>query len=304
MDADSVAKAKPEHLVPPIIAKALIEIQRELEPIVRTAENDAYANSYAPLDVVTPAAHRLLAERKIALMQPMVTDESGHAALETILIHESGRSFSRTTKLAMSKVDPQSHGSAVTYTRRYALMAMIGLTSKDEDDDGNKASGAFAPVTKDQIDQIETLLKHMKWPKKSIAAEVFKLKSRDSAALAIMNFEKIVSEMVRDKESKANATQIEVGSADDPVEDVVDESSPHATLQARITKLGLVSKAMENKLVFQLTGRPFLHKVKDEDDLKVLSNALTLLESGVRNLGAEFYPPSSEPRIVEEVTDN
>jgi hypothetical protein len=43
--------------------------------------------------------------------------------------------------LLLAKSDPQGQGSAITYARRYALMAVLGLVA-DEDDDGNKASAA------------------------------------------------------------------------------------------------------------------------------------------------------------------
>lgn len=302
MGSDPVKKA-PEYLVPPIIAKALIAIQRDLGALTKTADNDAYASTYVPLDVVTEKAHELLSQHKIAVMQPPVTDDQGHAALETILIHESGKSFSRTTKLAMSKVDPQSHGSAITYTRRYALMAMIGFTAKDEDDDGNKATGVTVPATVEQIEQVRMLLSLIPWPKEQIDKAVRAIRTKDAADLAIAKYQRITSEVKRDQEAISNVTKINIGSSESVI-GVEDESSPHATLQARITKLGLLNKTMENKFVFSMTGRPFLHKVKDPLDLKALSTAIDLLESGKRHLGAEFYPISTEPIIVEEVTDN
>lgn len=36
---------------------------------------------------------------------------------------------------------PQQHGSAMTYARRYALLAVTGIAAEDEDDDGDAASG-------------------------------------------------------------------------------------------------------------------------------------------------------------------
>ncbi|WIE74510.1 ERF family protein [Curtobacterium sp. MCSS17_007] len=298
MDDDSVGKKTPEYLVPPVIAKALISIQSELKALTKSAANDAYGSNYVPLDVVTEKAHELLSARKIAVMQPMITDEHGHAALETILVHESGKSFIRTTKLAIREIDPQKHGSAVTYTRRYALMAMIGITAKEEDDDGNKAAGAIAPVTEEQKGQIETLLKHLKWPRKNIAAEVFKLKSRDSAALAIINFEKIVAEKMRDVESVKNATAIEV--TEDPDTLPIDDSTPVGTLGARLKALKLASPSYENKVVKSATGKPFMANVKTPEDFKKLDEYLAALEKGTYHLPAEFYAPSDEEIIVDE----
>lgn len=36
---------------------------------------------------------------------------------------------------------PQQHGSAMTYARRYALLAVTGIAAEDEDDDGDAATG-------------------------------------------------------------------------------------------------------------------------------------------------------------------
>jgi hypothetical protein len=300
MGDDPVEKVKPE--IPPAIAKALIAIQKDLAPLIKSASNGAYSSNYVPLEEVTKKAHELLSAHSIGVTQSPVSDDQGHSALETMLFTGSGASYKRTTKLAMNKVDPQAHGSAITYTRRYALMAMLGFTGIGEDDDGNKASGAVAPVEQDQIDHIQTLLKHLKWPQKQIAAETFKLKSRDGAQLAILNFEKIVSEKVRDIEAVANATKVEVASTDE----VLDESSPQATIQARLDKIGFASKVYERKFLNDMVHKPFLAKVKDPMDLKILSTALEQLESGKRALPSEYYAPlpKGETRIVEEVTDN
>ncbi len=303
-------RAKPEatsYLVPPIIAKALIAVQRELEPLTKSSENDAFGSKYVPLDVVTERAHKLLTKYKIAVMQPMVTDEQGHSALETILIYEDGRSFSRTTKLAVSKVDPQAHGSAVTYTRRYALMAMIGLTAKDEDDDGNKATGVVVPVTDEQKARMKSLMTDLRRPPKDIQQELFNTKTRDHADLAIMNLEKLVSMRVRDEESKKNAAEAEaegVGTKidvttgeilDDPI-----EPTSASGFKGRIKSLGLAGPDYERKVIHAATRAWKLDLVmKSEDKIASLDLFLKGLESGVHHLEPEFYALTDERRTVE-----
>lgn len=49
-------------------------------------------------------------------------------------------------RLRPVKNDPQAHGSATSYAKRYAYMAVLGLVA-DEDDDGNKASAKSPPTT-------------------------------------------------------------------------------------------------------------------------------------------------------------
>ena len=74
----------------------------------------------------------------IALVQQTHECESG-VIVETVFVHESGETFS-AGKLHVPAVkhDAQGYGSALTYARRYSLMAACGIAP--EDDDGNAAS--------------------------------------------------------------------------------------------------------------------------------------------------------------------
>lgn len=310
MASDSVTPPAPAPTIPVEIAKALIAIQKDLRPMIKTAENESFGNAYVPLEDVTERAHELLSAHEIGLSQPTTTDMQGHAALETILFTASGETFSRTTKLALAKVDPQAHGSAITYTRRYALMATLGLTGKGDDDDGNKATGVFAPVTEEQLDRLKSLLKYLRWPKNTIAAEVFKIKTRDHAYLAIKQYEEIVAQKVRDEESKDNAAEVEFGKkitvkdqTPEPEKAEADDELAKlsaGSLQKRIKALGLRDTAAENKFVHRVTGKPFLKALKRTDDFVSLERGLTLIETGMHALPAEFYPTADEPRVVEE----
>jgi len=65
-------------------------------------------------------------------------------ALTTIISHESGEYIAETMSVPVSKVDPQGAGSAITYMRRYALAAVVGVVQAD--DDGNAASTPAKPI--------------------------------------------------------------------------------------------------------------------------------------------------------------
>lgn len=296
-------------LIPTTIAKAIIQIQKTLEPMIKSVENDAYGSSYVPLEEVTMKAHELLAKKGIGVTQPMVTDEHGHAALETMLFTGSGQSFSRTTKIALStnNINPQSHGSAITYTRRYALMSMLGLTSKGEDDDGNKASNAMAPVTTEQLDEVKMLLSLIPWPKEQVTRAVAALKTRDAADMALTKYRRLLSEKSRTLEAKANAIEVQVAGKDDsPVsneqgEDVDLDPLSEIGLRQRLRALKLRSPSYENKVINIAAGVPFLKKVMDKPErIQGLDTFLKALESGVQRLEAEFYAPTTEPIIVDE----
>lgn len=107
---------------------------------LKQANNPAFRSKYADLGNVMDACLPALNEAGIALIQPTGEDEHGRY-VETILIHgESGESLSCRVPLIVGKNDMQGYGSAVTYARRYGLMAMAGIAP--EDDDGNAAAKA------------------------------------------------------------------------------------------------------------------------------------------------------------------
>jgi hypothetical protein len=74
----------------------------------------------------------------IALIQRTSEDATG-VTVETVFIHESGEMLEcGKLHVPASKQDPQGYGSALTYARRYSLMAACGIAP--EDDDGNAGS--------------------------------------------------------------------------------------------------------------------------------------------------------------------
>jgi hypothetical protein len=79
-----------------------------------------------------------LNDNGIYLLQKTYDCENG-IILETIFIHESGESLEcGLLHFPAVKHDPQGYASALTYARRYSLMAACGIAP--EDDDGNQAS--------------------------------------------------------------------------------------------------------------------------------------------------------------------
>jgi len=86
----------------------------------------------------------------IALMQQTSEDNTG-VTVETVFLHESGETLtSGKLHVPASKQDPQGYGSALTYARRYSLMASCGIAP--EDDDGNAASKPRARQAEPELD--------------------------------------------------------------------------------------------------------------------------------------------------------
>lgn len=118
-------------------AKAFVAAQKATEAVKKAATNSHFKSRYADLAEVVEAVVPALNENGIGVMQSPSFD-GDLVGITTVLIHESGAMAQATLHLKPNKSDPQQVGSAITYARRYALLAMTGAAP--EDDDGNAAS--------------------------------------------------------------------------------------------------------------------------------------------------------------------
>lgn len=122
------------------LAAALAKAQGEIKSAMKGKENPFYKSSYADLACVMEACRAPLSKHGLAILQS--TQYDGDAKwIETVLAHSSGQWISSRYPVKPVKDDPQGLGSAITYARRYSLMALVGIVAEDEDDDGNAASG-------------------------------------------------------------------------------------------------------------------------------------------------------------------
>ena len=132
------------------LATALIAVQGELPKVKKGKVNPFFKRAYAGLETVMPAVLEVLSAHDLAVLQTIGGDGQGGTTLSTTLLHKSGEWVSDTQPLMLTKPDPQSQGSAITYGRRYAVMSLLGLVA-DDDDDGNAASPRdSAPVQRTQ----------------------------------------------------------------------------------------------------------------------------------------------------------
>ena len=118
------------------ISTALAVFHIKMDVIKKDAKNPFFKSSYASLSNILDAIKIPLAESDLSFSQhPM-----GENGMSTILMHKSGEWLGSHFTMKPVKNDPQGIGSCITYMRRYALAAILGLNI-DEDDDGNQASG-------------------------------------------------------------------------------------------------------------------------------------------------------------------
>jgi hypothetical protein len=183
------------------IAPAFIKAKKAFQPALKDKTNPAFRSKYADLGACLEAVEDALLDNGIALYQETSPDETG-VTVETILLHESGESI-RSGKLHVpaSKQDPQGYGSALTYARRYSLMAACGIAP--EDDDGNSASRAPAqrqPVQQRQITDVAMLIKGMEATKtieslQAAFASAWKASKQDPAVKSAYDKLKIIMEV-------------------------------------------------------------------------------------------------------------
>lgn len=135
------------------IYKKIANIQDKIQNIPKDGKNPHFSNTYATYEQVMEVLHPLL--RKEGLMichsfaEPTmhenllgvttsVIDIQEPSPEKPIPIEAMGARIDTTLYIPMTKNDPQMAGSAITYAKRYSVLAMFGLGT--EDDDGNSAS--------------------------------------------------------------------------------------------------------------------------------------------------------------------
>lgn len=123
------------------IITALVKAQKAFEPARKGSDNPHFRSKYAALDACVDAVLTALNDNGVYLMQKTHDCEDG-VKVETVFLHESGGTLSGgTLHVPAAKLDPQGYGSALTYARRYSLLAACGIAP--EDDDGNQATAAY-----------------------------------------------------------------------------------------------------------------------------------------------------------------
>jgi len=124
------------------IAKAFVEAQKEFAPALKTSTNPHFRSKYVDLSGCVEAVLDALNNHGFALIQKTHDCENG-VKVETIFMYETGEQISGgVISVPADKHNAQGYGSALTYARRYSLMAACGIAP--EDDDGNAATKAPA----------------------------------------------------------------------------------------------------------------------------------------------------------------
>jgi hypothetical protein len=136
------------------LAAALSKAQADITGALKDSSNPFFKSKYADLASCWDACRKQLAANGLSVIQTTRMAEQG-LVLVTTLAHSSGEWIAGEMPVLIAvqgksgefkEVTPQAQGSGITYARRYALAAIVGLAQVD--DDAEAAQGR-KPLTVD-----------------------------------------------------------------------------------------------------------------------------------------------------------
>jgi len=124
------------------LMNALSVAQGQFKAVPKNGYNPHLKNKYATLDDVIETIREPLANNGLSYMQ-LLSNENGSPSLITILGHKSGQWISSSIIIDVMSGNRainsmQALGASLTYMKRYALSALLGISS-DEDTDAEGA---------------------------------------------------------------------------------------------------------------------------------------------------------------------
>jgi len=120
------------------LAAALTKAQADMDGAKKSSANPFFKSKYADLSAVWDACREPLTKNGLSVVQTAGM-EGDSVTITTMLLHSSGQWIRDTLTMKPKDTTPQGVGSTITYGRRYALSAIVGVAP--EDDDGEAAQG-------------------------------------------------------------------------------------------------------------------------------------------------------------------
>ena len=147
----TVAQAQAVETTKTTILEKLFKFQAKALHVGKGAYNPFFKSNYAALDYIQEFIQPHLTELGLGYYHAMSTE-----GMTTVLFDTDGNTLSGGVYPMVLTGKPQEIGSAVTYAKRYSLVALLGLTISDEDDDGNVASGSVKEEVKPVAQTVTT----------------------------------------------------------------------------------------------------------------------------------------------------
>lgn len=163
------------------LTTALVDIQGKLRGYAEDSDNPYFESKYGDLTSVWAAIRAPLSANGLAVIQTLGECEDPQSvAVTTTLAHTSGEWVSSTVRMKADRPGPQAIGSAITYARRYALAAIVGIAPADDDGEGATSHSGGGRKTKQKKAQRKADTTARTTQKKSPAAV---LKTRHAAIM-------------------------------------------------------------------------------------------------------------------------
>ena len=128
------------------LAAALSKAQADITGALKDSSNPFFKSKYADLASCWDACRKQLAANGLCVIQTTNTTDAG-VVLVTTLAHSSGEWIRGVLPVVTKDNGPQAQGSGITYARRYALAAIVGLAQIDDDAEAAQARGKPEPAT-------------------------------------------------------------------------------------------------------------------------------------------------------------
>jgi hypothetical protein len=104
---------------------------------VQTKTGGSYGYTYAPLDAIIAEVRPVLARHGLAFWQDVVPGPDDSVGVKTTLVHESGQAHESGPVFWPAGHDVKDLGGTITYLRRYALTAVLGIAAEEDTDATN-----------------------------------------------------------------------------------------------------------------------------------------------------------------------
>ena len=114
------------------LGKALAAAQGEMKGAKKDSVNPFFKSGYADLHTVIESSFPFLSKHGLCVIQGN-DDTDGNFYVTTMLLHESGQWIKSKLKMPVEKPNAQGVGATITYARRFALSAIVGIAQYDDD---------------------------------------------------------------------------------------------------------------------------------------------------------------------------
>lgn len=122
------------------LAAALSKAQADITGALKDSANPFFKSKYADLASCWDACRKQLTANGLCVVQTTEIQD-GAVVVVTTLAHSSGQWMRGVLPVKTKDDGPQAQGSGITYARRYALAAIVGLAQIDDDAEAAQGRG-------------------------------------------------------------------------------------------------------------------------------------------------------------------